>query len=60
MSSSGFWRVGDGITPRQLAHRDCERDRTDTNFGVNGRGLLSDYAKFDEATIASEESFGFE
>lgn len=43
-----------------LPHCHCERDRTDTNFGVNGRALLPDYAELNEATIAGEEGFGLE
>jgi hypothetical protein len=44
----------------RLPHCHCERDRTDTNFGVYGRALLSDYAELNELTIPSEEGFGLE
>jgi len=46
--------------PPHLPHCHCERDRTDTNFGVNGRALLPDYAEPNEPTIPREEGFGLE
>ena len=43
-------------TRPHLPHCHCERDRTDTNFGVNGRALLPDYAELNEPTIPREEA----